>query len=320
MQRHRIPLNPLRAFEVASRRMSFAEAAKELSVTSSTISKHIANLERTVGTNLFVRRTRSIELTSAGRRLQASTSRALDELARSLDEVIEQVRVEGAAARPFRLRVLTAIALKLIVPEMQKIESIVENVDLDLSIKSSPRELEIGEYDLAVSYSRDMPSNPDDVLFREQAIPVCSPRLLHEGYPVRNLPPSDVVHARLIGATEDLWDWKSWAVWARVNWPTTPNIISVETDEMAIQAATSGGGIALAELRLISSELASGLLVPACSTVPMEVGYYYVENRSYRAPEITSAVVTWLHEISATALAQSLQSIGRGKGLSLVNG
>ncbi len=93
VQHRRLPLNPLRAFEAASRHLSFTKAAEELSVTNSTVNKHIANLESHIGSALFDRHTRRIELTSAGRRLQASTSRASSELTRSLDEVIEEVRL-----------------------------------------------------------------------------------------------------------------------------------------------------------------------------------------------------------------------------------
>lgn len=64
-----VPLNALRAFEAAGRRLSFVAAAEELFVTPAAISHHIKALEILVGTPLFIRHHRAIELTDAGRDL-----------------------------------------------------------------------------------------------------------------------------------------------------------------------------------------------------------------------------------------------------------
>jgi len=63
------PLNALRAFEAIARHMSFARAAEELHVTPAALSHQIRGLEEQLGLSLFTRRTRSIELTEAGRTL-----------------------------------------------------------------------------------------------------------------------------------------------------------------------------------------------------------------------------------------------------------
>ena len=63
------PLNALRAFEAIARHLSFAKAADELHVTPAALSHQIRGLEEQLGLALFNRRTRSIELTDAGRTL-----------------------------------------------------------------------------------------------------------------------------------------------------------------------------------------------------------------------------------------------------------
>src|SRR5882757_225804 len=60
-------LNALRAFEVIARHQSFARAAEELHVTPAALSHQIRALEQQLGTALFHRRARGIELTDAGR-------------------------------------------------------------------------------------------------------------------------------------------------------------------------------------------------------------------------------------------------------------
>ncbi len=59
-------LNGLAAFEAAGRHMSFTAAASELNVTPGAVSKQIKQLESEVGTKLFVRLHRSLDLTAEG--------------------------------------------------------------------------------------------------------------------------------------------------------------------------------------------------------------------------------------------------------------
>lgn len=108
-----------------------------------------------------------------------------------------------------------------------------------------------------------------------------------------------------------MWDWRVWSSWVGASWPGTPNFINVETDDMAIQAALSGAGIALCELRLIASKLASGLLVPACICKPMKIGYYTASAAGGLHAQVTSAVIAGLQRISHKAHQRSLAAIGQ---------
>jgi len=75
--KHRpIGLTALRGFEAAARRLSFTDAAAELNLTQSSISRQIATLEQQVGKALFVRKTRALLLTSAGTQLQQAVRRS----------------------------------------------------------------------------------------------------------------------------------------------------------------------------------------------------------------------------------------------------
>lgn len=61
------PLTALRAFDAAARHMSFAKAAEELHVTPAALSFQIKSLEEHLGTQVFRRLNRAVELTEAGR-------------------------------------------------------------------------------------------------------------------------------------------------------------------------------------------------------------------------------------------------------------
>lgn len=74
----------LRYFLAAARRLNFSRAAEEVSIAQPSLSAQIANLEREIGTALFIRRGRSVALTDAGEALCGYAERmvALEEEAR----------------------------------------------------------------------------------------------------------------------------------------------------------------------------------------------------------------------------------------------
>ena len=67
--------------------MSFTLAAAELSLTQSSISRQVAELERQIGTALFARQTRSLALTAAGQRLFQATQQALKQVDRAVEDI-----------------------------------------------------------------------------------------------------------------------------------------------------------------------------------------------------------------------------------------
>ncbi|MBR5432384.1 MAG: LysR family transcriptional regulator, partial [Bacteroidales bacterium] len=56
----------LKVFEAVARNRSFTAAARELDVTQPAVSQKIAELEKSLGANLFVRNRTSVSLTPQG--------------------------------------------------------------------------------------------------------------------------------------------------------------------------------------------------------------------------------------------------------------
>jgi LysR family transcriptional regulator, low CO2-responsive transcriptional regulator len=75
-----LTLRQLQIFEVAARNLSFARAAEQLHLTQPAISMQIKLLEDAIGTALFERVGKKVQLTEAGERLQHHASRILGEL------------------------------------------------------------------------------------------------------------------------------------------------------------------------------------------------------------------------------------------------
>ncbi len=80
----------LRTFESAARLGSFKAAAAELNVTATAVSHQIRALEDQLSVPLFVRKTRFIELTPAGRELAPVLTRALLDIRNALENVVSK--------------------------------------------------------------------------------------------------------------------------------------------------------------------------------------------------------------------------------------
>jgi len=83
-----LSLGSLRAFEAVARRLNFSEAAEELFLTQSAISRQIKSLEDELGSTLFTRGTRSVEITQAGQMLL----RAVEASLTRIDTSVRQIR------------------------------------------------------------------------------------------------------------------------------------------------------------------------------------------------------------------------------------
>jgi LysR family transcriptional regulator, glycine cleavage system transcriptional activator len=102
MSRNFPPLGALRAFEAASRHMSFVRAAEELSVTPAAVSHQIKQLEHWIGTKLFDRGARGVALSRAGQ-----------DYAQRVRDVFDRLISTSAAARAQRTRRIVQVRAQL---------------------------------------------------------------------------------------------------------------------------------------------------------------------------------------------------------------
>src|SRR5689334_21886124 len=90
-----LSLDYLRSFEAVARRLSFSAAAEDLHLTQPAISRQIKTLEEDLGTPLFNRGTRRVELTGAG----LSLLRSVEPLLGRLDATVRQIRIAQGRAQ-----------------------------------------------------------------------------------------------------------------------------------------------------------------------------------------------------------------------------
>ncbi|WP_188109761.1 LysR family transcriptional regulator [Pseudohalioglobus sediminis] len=175
-----VSLRQLRAFVTLAHSRSFAEASELLHLSQSALSLAIKKMEQTVGGSLFVRSTRSLELSPEGRnflptarRLLADWDQAFDDLGRSFS--LQQGKISVAVMPSFAMNQFPE-ALVAFRQEYPHINIGVEDVVMEATIEA----VRTGQVDLGITFE---PEQLDGVDF----IPLFTDRwiaLVHRASPL----------------------------------------------------------------------------------------------------------------------------------------
>ena len=294
-----IGMGHLRAFDAVARHLNFRAAAEELSLTQSAVSRQIQALEDEVGTALFLRHTRAVELTGAGTQLLRAVVPSLERL----DSTVRQIR-QTAGRKSVSISTWASFASMWLIPRLEVFQREHPDIDIRIDATDTPVDLETADVDLALRYA--VPASvPRGALrlFGEQLTPVASPWLLKGGTPLER--PADLAQFTLIEAGDahrtQFLEWLSWARWFSER--ALPRVeakrwLYFNYAHQIAQAALAGQGIALARLPLVADSLASGDLVEVLPSQRMDSPLVYwliVGPRSAARPEIR-AFCDWMLE------------------------
>lgn len=166
-------LDLLYSFEAAARKLSFTLAASELFLTQSAVSRQIQQLEDELGTPLFERRHRALELTDAGRIMQ----RAVTDCLERLRDATASVRATTTTLRQVAITTTPGFASLWLIPRLARFTATHPGVDVRISATLEVLDLERSGIDVSVRLSA-ISHAVGNVLFEETVTPVCSPQLL----------------------------------------------------------------------------------------------------------------------------------------------
>lgn len=284
-RRRPIQLAPLRGFAAAARHLSFTQAAAELKLTQSSISRQVAALEADLGQPLFVRETRALRLTAAGERLHRAVQQALAGIDRAVDELRG-----GAAARRVTVTTYASFASLWLVPRLAQFQHLHPGIEIRIDAVDRMVDLEAEGIDLALRWIK--PGSPlpahATLLGAEEFNVALSPRLLAAlDAPLKS--PADLDRLPVLAMDDSVpsapfMSWEHWCKLAGVA-PIegAARMIFTYTDQ-CVQAAVRGQGVALVRTPFLDDLVAAGELVTPFPALRRATGfrYFLVENPQRR--------------------------------------
>ena len=289
------PLNPLRAFEVAARHLSFTRAAEELFVTPSAVSHQIKTLEESLGIALFTRDAKALSLTAAGKAYLPGVQQAFKQLAHAT----HQLQTHGMPA--LKINIPPTFAVKWLIPRMDRFMKAHPEIDLKVSTSNHTVDFSREDFDLSVRYGRgNYPGLHSELCLPVEVFPVCSPALMRGEHPL--ITPTDLKHHTLLHDDSTYTDvsnpnWAMWLEHAGVTGIDATRGPSFWPSHLVINAAADGLGVALAKKNWVVKDLADGLLMrPFDISLPVEFSYFIVYPQERVEDRRIAAFVDWVRQ------------------------
>ncbi|GAB7523110.1 LysR family transcriptional regulator [Paraburkholderia sp. 2C] len=266
-------LDDIRALVEIVRAKGFAQAARRLGLSKSIISRRIARLEDELGTVLFNRTTRGINLTEAGQECYERGQAILTQMTEAREAItFSQAEIAG------RLRVSLPLSfgLRRMSRFLACIYSIHPRLELDVSYNDRTVDMLSEGFDVAVKMGR----LKDSTLVARQVtsvkfILVASPEYLsRNGEPAT---PKDLEHHPCLiytgGCTRQRWQFYKEAKKTVIS-PT--GRLFIDNGEGLVQAVEAGLGIAALSDFIVIEGLESGRLVHVLPSFSMQESPLYV--------------------------------------------
>lgn len=299
----RLPVGPLRAFDVAARTLNLSAAANELSVTHAAVSRQVKQLEERLGTKLFERLPRGLKLTAHGALLAAGTREAFDRLASAIEDVSTPT-----VRRKLTISTFASLAARWLMPRMQAFAGRFPEIDLQVSTTARLVDFAREDVDIGIRFGQGRYPGLHVVgLFQPKEIVVCSPALLKRGPPLRTF--ADLKHHTLLHVDSH----RSWTRWLDAVGAKGVNArrgIVVDDRNTMIQAVLEGQGVALTSSVFAGNDLATGRLVQVFEQeVASEFSIYAVCLPRRLNDPLVAGVLEWLeqeaHALAAASKAPS---------------
>ena len=274
------PLNALRAFDVAGRKLNFRAAADELGVTQGAVAQQVRLLEKHLGVPLFHRLPRGVALTAHGATYLAEVNRAFGILTEATGQL-------AARSDAVTISVTPTFATKLLIPRLADLAKSLPGIEPRIIATEALSDFDRDRVDLAVRLTRPpFPAGLEArLLFQQELIAVASPQLV--GATPLPLSPDHLRGLPLLHDAQNFWP---------LFFGTTgslPGTVFNQTT-LALDAAMAGQGIALACRAFAQADLNSGRLVQVAErALATEPSYFLVRKRSTSSKNAAEAVWSW---------------------------
>lgn len=261
-------LSQLLAFEAVVRHGSVTQAARELDLTQSTVSRLVQNLETQLGRELFVRRGKKLLPTETAETYFRNVSHALSLIHRASMGVV--ANPQGGI---LSLATLPTFGTRWLGPKLGDFLTANPGVTVNLATRVQRFDFDTEPFDAVIFFGEpDWPKASHMKLFDERLTACASADFLAH-HPIHDS--SDLAGLPLLQLETRP---TAWPVWFRSQGSFVPATTGMLMDQfsMMIQAAISGLGIALLPDYLAQAEIAEGRLLPVLKRAVPGTGSYWL--------------------------------------------
>lgn len=252
-------LNALRAFEAAARHLSFKEAAAELNLTPSAVSRHIRALEEQLGIGLFERGFRQVTLTEKARFYAHRLSEAFHTLAEATEEARDYGPAQQRALARMTLSANSTFMTLWLADRLPEFRKKHPDVELEVSVHDDAGNGGNPRADVRIIFTDDGVAGPQLTrLISLVTVAVCAPSLMRGRRGLRK--PADLQRARLLHENTTAW-WEEWLLAEGLPLGAAKQGPIFHDPSLVIRAAVNGEGIALADNIMVEDCLVKGELV-----------------------------------------------------------
>jgi LysR family transcriptional regulator, glycine cleavage system transcriptional activator len=283
----RIPVGPLRAFDVAARNLNLTAAAEEMNVTHAAVSRQVKQLEQRLGVKLFERLPRGLKLTVHGALLAEGTREAFDRLATAIEDVSAP-----AVRRKLTISTFSSLATRWLMPRVQAFSELFPDTDLRVSTSARLVDFAREDVDIALRFGGGQyPGLHVRPMFKPKEIVVAAPSLLKR-LPIKTY--ADLkAHTLLHDDSHQSWTRWLEAVGAK---GVNPRRGIICGDRNSMLAATAAGqGVGITSEVFAAGDLEAGRLVKVFDVeVNATFGIYAVCLPRRLNDPLISGAMDWL--------------------------
>lgn len=287
-------LSLLSAFLTVAEERSFTRAAKQLNVSTSGVSHAIRRLEEQIGVRLLTRTTRSVSPTEAGEQLLARLRPALADIRGTL------TTLSGLQTTPIgRVRLLCPrlAARTVLAPKLGQFVRDYPDVILEVTTDDSRIDPVAAGFDVAIHYG--------EFIAQDMIAVRASPDIQHAvvgapsyfGSHAAPTSPRELLSHRCINFRhrgESVYKWELDKGDESVAIAVTGSLV-LDDEDLVMQAALDGAGLALVAQHRAASHVAQGELIQVMEewTPPFPGFFLYYPHRKQQPAALTAVIDTF---------------------------
>jgi len=259
-----------RAFEAFARMGTVRAAADDLAISHTVVSRHIQNLQHSVGAKLVKKSGRGLALTREGLQFSMQLRRAFDLISDAAGELTH------GGTDPLHVCCMAGLASRRLLERLPELEAALGGRGVIFQPTTSPSDFSRGDVDADIFYLEN-PSVPEglrtEMFSRPRILALASP-VFKARYP-QATSPVDLIRLPLIHERTTR-QWEAWLEGAGVS--DLPQLRGPRLwhAHLTIEAVRLGQGVALVSELLVGEEVAAGDLVEMVEADVRLGAYYFI--------------------------------------------